>query len=304
MDFSSGARWRALLIASTLGLTSCSEHSVPSEILEKNVREVRRPAAVARGKIEVDGGLVFLASAVAGSVTSLMVREGDQVKRGQLLLTQANDQASAAVSVARSELKLARIRLQAESGRLPELRRIEARYAQAARAGATQPQLADEAQQRLREAMSAVAVAGAEVEVAEERLEQAKAEAQQFVLRASEDGVVAAISTQQGSRLEAGETALTLLPARPLIVRAELNSAYVSIVREGMHATVASDMDTGPGATDLPQARLVRISPMYGNGRQQDDVQRGPVHVVECILEFDGAVQALVGQNVRVTFHD
>ena len=172
------------------------------------------------------------------------------------------------------------------------------------RAGAAQPQLADDAQQRLRDAQSDVAVATAEAAVAQQRLEQAKVALQQLELRAPEDGVIVGVTARQGGRLEAGAPALTLLPARPLIVRAELNSAYVASVRVGMRATVASDMDSEAAAPALPSAKLVRISPIYGNGRLQDDAQRGPVRVVECILEFDGPAEAIVGQNVRVTFHE
>ena len=147
-----------------------------------------------------------------------------------------------------------------------------------------------------------MAVATAEAAVAQQRLEQAKVALQQLELRAPEDGVIVGVTARQGGRLEAGAPALTLLPARPLIVRAELNSAYVASVRVGMRATVASDMDSAAAA--LPSAKLVRISPIYGNGRLQDDAQRGPVRVVECILEFDGPAEAIVGQNVRVTFHE
>ena len=93
-----------------------------------------------------------------------------------------------------------------------------------------------------------MAVATAEAAVAQQRLEQAKVALQQLELRAPEDGVIVGVTARQGGRLEAGAPALTLLPARPLIVRAELNSAYVASVRVGMRATVASDMDSEAAA--------------------------------------------------------
>ena len=109
--------------------------------------------------------------------------------------------------------------------------------------------------------------------------------------------MIVGVTARQGGRLEAGAPALTLLPARPLIVRAELNSAYVASVRgHARHGGVRHGL--GGGRAALPSAKLVRISPIYGNGRLQDDAQRGPVRVVECILEFDGPAEAIVGQNV------
>ena len=39
--------------------------------------------------------------------------------------------------------------------------------------------------------------------------------------------------------------------------------------------------------------------------RLQDDAQRGPVRVVECVLAFDQPpANVKVGQNVRVSFHE
>ena len=69
MKHSLGARWRALLIVAVLTLSACSERSDPKETVERQpARDGQRAAAVARGKIEVDGGLVALAPALAGTV--------------------------------------------------------------------------------------------------------------------------------------------------------------------------------------------------------------------------------------------
>lgn len=304
MTTSANARWRGLMIACTLALCACSERNATVDAADNAARRDPSIVAMARGKIEVEGGMVLLSPALAGTVTAIDVREGTPVNRGQLLLTQANEPANAAVSLAHAELKLARAKLRASEQRLPELRRTATRYAEAARAGAAQPQLADEARQRLAEADSSVAVARADVAVAEQRLKQAEVVMTQLALRAPEDGVVATVSAQVGAHLAPGDPALTLLPRRPLIVRAELNAAYVGSVHEGMRATVVSDLDSSTSAAAWPSARLVRISPIYKNGFPQQDPQRGPARVIDCILEFDGDIHALVGQNVRVSFHE
>lgn len=304
MRASAMARWHILVIACALALCACSERDTANDSAQRTESQYPRPIAVARGKVEVEGGLIVVSPTIGGSVIAMDAREGIRVERGQVLLKMESEQVSAAASLAKSELKLARARLEASERRLPELRRASGRYGEAARAGAASPQQADEAQQRLAEAKSDAAVARAELGVAETRLKQAEAAVTQLALRAPAEGVVVEVSTQVGSHLKPGDDVLALLPHQPLIVRAELNAAYVPAVRTGMLATVESDQDPSANASPWPPARLVRINPIYRNALQQQDTQRAPAPVVECILEFDGPISALVGQNVIVKFHE
>ena len=138
MKHSLGARWRAPHRGGPDAERVFRAQRSQETVERQPARDGQRAAAVARGKIEVDGGLVALAPALAGTVASLTVREGDRVQRGQLLLAQASQVSSAAVAVATSELKLARAQ-QAAEGRLPELKQAAARYAQAVRAGPRSP---------------------------------------------------------------------------------------------------------------------------------------------------------------------
>ena len=90
-----------------------------------------------------------------------------------------------------------------------------------------------------------------------------------------------------------------------MIVRAELNESFANAVHEGMRASVALDGDVGDKAAALPDATVLRISPVFGTAHLQDDAQRGPIRVIECVLAFDQAPpNARVGQNVRVSFHE
>ncbi|GAA4336076.1 hypothetical protein GCM10023144_30030 [Pigmentiphaga soli] len=301
--------WRALALAAGLALAACSDgadHAAAGDPAGQAVGSVPAPreAAIARGKIEVQGGLVDLSPAEDGVVRQLAVGEGQAVRRGQLLLRLAGGTAEADVRVAESELRLARARAQARARDLAGLREAAARLDEAARVGAVQAQLADDARQALRDAEADAAIANAEVGVSQSRLAQARARLALLELRAPEDGTVVRVAAQAGARVAAGRPALVLLPQRPLIVRAELNESYVAAVRPGMQATVVPDTDADADAAPLPPAHVARLSPLYGNARLQDDAQRGPARVVECILEFDGVPQARVGQNVRVTFHE
>ncbi|WP_325343051.1 efflux RND transporter periplasmic adaptor subunit [Xylophilus sp.] len=303
----------AAVLAAALGLAGCSDgrHTPLPAAVAALADPASREVAVARGTVEVQGGLVALSPAAEGTVEQVAVREGDTVRRGQLLLRLSSAGPQADVAVAEAESRLAAARRQARAQRLPALQAAAARLREAAAAGAADAQRSDESAQALRDAQSELAVADAEAAVARSTLAQARAQLARFALHAPEDGTVVRVQAQPGTHTTptGGTAALVLLPKRPLVVRAELNETYADAVRPGMRATVVPDGDAPAGAA-LPTARVVRISPLYGAARLLDDAQRGPQRVIECVLEFDpsqgrNALTARPGQNVRVSFlHD
>lgn len=295
--------WCSLAVVTGLPLAGCQDsQGSPAAEASSAGQSGPRELAVARGKVEVQGGLLEIASPLEGVVDRMAVSEGEAVKRGQLLFSLGDEAAAADVQVAESELRLAREKQKARQERLPSLRLAASRLEEAVRRGATQAQRGDDAQQALRDAEMEAVMAAAEVDVAQGRLKQASVKLAQQRVRAPEAGTVVNVAVQAGGHLGAGSAALVLLPQRPLQIRAELNETYVNAVRVGMRARVVPDIDANVEA--LPEARVVRISPLYGNGRLQEDTQRGPVRVVECILAFDSAPKARVGENVRVSFHE
>lgn len=307
------------LVASTAGLAAAlaaaallagcgPSHDAPANAGQASAKAQQNgPAAVAvaRGKIEVEGGLLDLSPAVAGVVQQLSVKEGQSVQRGQLLMRLADDTGQADLAVAESEAQLAKARQKARAARLPQLRQTLSRWQAAAREGAADAQNVDEAAQALRDAQAEIDVAAAEAQVAQRKLEQLRAQHKRQELRAPEAGTVVRLATHAGSQAVPGTPAVVLLPQRPLQVRAEINESFAAAVREGMQATVTLDAD-GAAQQQLPSARVLRISPVYGTARLQDDQQRGPVRVIDCVLVFDQAPAASVrvGQNVRVQFHE
>lgn len=300
-------RCGVILTAASLLLAACSDNtstSASTQAATGTQQESSRKIAVARGTVDVEGGLINLSSSTDGVVRALNVREGESVTKGQSLLTLSTATETAAVAVAESEWKLAQERRQASLAKLPELRRAASRLEQAARAGAVQTQLSDTAQQQLKDAEADARIAQAEVDVALQRLNQAKALLAQRSITAPEAGEIISIHAQPGAAISANTPAMLLLPARPLIVRAELNAAYVGNIVPGMQASITSDMDSDSDSNALPQARVIRVSPVYRQGRLQEEAQRGPVRVVECILEFEEPANVRVGQNVRVNFHE
>lgn len=299
----------AAALAAAALLAGCGpSHDAPANAGQASAKAQQNgPAAVAvaRGKIEVEGGLLDLSPAVAGVVQQLSVKEGQSVQRGQLLLRLADDTGQADLAVAESEAQLAKARQKARAARLPQLKQTLSRWQAAAREGAADAQNVDEAAQALRDAQAEIDVAAAEAQVAQRKLEQLRAQHKRQELRAPEAGTVVRLAIHAGSQAVPGTPAVVLLPQRPLQVRAEINESFAAAVREGMRATVTLDAD-GAAQQQLPSARVLRISPVYGTARLQDDQQRGPVRVIECVLVFEQAPAAAVrvGQNVRVQFHE
>ncbi|MCM2559482.1 HlyD family efflux transporter periplasmic adaptor subunit [Alcaligenes faecalis] len=233
----SPGRWRwALIAAACVMLAACSKR--PPEPLVQTASSGLRDIAIARGKVEVEGGLLKLAMPVSGVVSEQAVREGDTVQVGQSLFALRDGVELAQVETAQARLALAQARLRAAQAALPAVQQAAQRYATAARAGAAQPQQADQAQQRLRQARTEVEIAQADVELARAQGKQQKAQLAQFALLAPEAGEIVSLAVRQGSFVQAGEVMATLLPARPLQLRVELNAAYVEQVKVGMKARV------------------------------------------------------------------
>ena len=289
-------------LALALGGAACSPSGAQATA-EPVPASATAARAQARGKIDVEGGLLQLSAGAEGIVSQLPVQEGQRVQAGQLLLRLGDAAVQAEAQVADAQWRLAQARLDARTARLPALQQRLQRWQAAAGQGAADGQQVQEAAQALRDAQSEQAIARAEVQVARQQRAQSSALQSRLALRAPEAGTVVRVHSHVGAHAVPGAPAVVLLPERPLIVRAELNEAYAMAVREGMPAKVVIDGDAG-AARSLPDARVLRISPVYGAGRLQEDSQRGPVRVIECVLAFDQPPTARVGQNVRVLFHE
>ncbi len=78
---------------------------------------------MARGIIDVEGGLIALAPPVDGSIIAAPVKEGATVKKGQLLLSLDGALLQQEVAMASADLALANDRLKADQAQLRELER-------------------------------------------------------------------------------------------------------------------------------------------------------------------------------------
>jgi multidrug resistance efflux pump len=254
--------------------------------------------AVARGRVDVEGGLLNIAAPLEGRITRIAVQEGQQVHRGDLLLELDATKAQLEVAAAKAATGEAGAQLRSLEVQSAAAATRAARLRNAANAGAADGQAADDAQAQSAQLAAQKDMAQAARAAATARFEAARHAASLNHLRAPLDGQITQLLTQVGSQVSPGNGALlVLLPATPRIVRAELTDTRADSVKPGMSAQVSPEDDPDGGA----KARVLRVSPVSGPPRLEDDPQRrGLEHAVECVLLLEGDSALRVGQRVLV----
>jgi multidrug efflux pump subunit AcrA (membrane-fusion protein) len=289
----------SLALSAALLLGACSRDA-PAQAPAGASTATAGKVAVARGIIDVEGGLIALAPPVDGSITAAPVKEGATVKKGQLLLSLDGALLQQEVAMATADLALANDRLKGSQAQLRELERNATRLSTASE-GVSSNQQADAAKQ----------LAGGTRRCRRGRCAGRHGPAQAGTRQAETAADVAerAGSRHRGRpgagprRLRAGRQAGDLAAAgAPAAGACRTQRAYADAVQVGMKATVVPDSDGAENTSTLPPARVVRISPVFAQARLPEDAGRGVAKVVECVLEFDGEAKARFGQHVRVEF--
>ncbi|MEO9078492.1 MAG: HlyD family efflux transporter periplasmic adaptor subunit [Rhodanobacter sp.] len=258
-------------------------------------------AAVARGRVDIEGGLLALSMPRDGTLAKVAVREGDHVTQGQLLArldtrssTLAVDAAQARLEQAQAQWKLLGVKRAAATQRAQRL-------VAAAAAGAGDGQSADDAREAAAQLDAEQLSAKAAQAIASQQLDEARYELQQRSLLAPFNADVVHVSAQPGATVSASTGALfTLLPSKPRIVRAELNESFVGTIKPGMHAEVSANSDSGAVRWG---AHVLRLGQVYGPATLENDPQvRANARTVECVLAFDQPQNLRIGQRVVVRF--
>lgn len=290
-----GRRFAAVVLASALA--ACSDG--------RREKSAAVPApgpylAMARGQVDVEGGLIRIVAPRDGRLEDIRVEDGDAVEAGQVLATIDPRQAKIALGAAQARLAQAEAQVGVLKAKLPQAQQQAQRLGEAAGAGAATGQSADDAATALAVLKAETSVAEAAVKLAHQQVEEAHTELDARSIKAPAAGRIVrrsahvgdAVSTQLATEL------FQLLPNRPRIVRAELNEAYVDLVKPGMQAEIVRDSDQGEA---IP-ARVLRVGEVFGPSRLADDpVERAGAHDVECVLQLDGG-EFRIGQRVLVRF--
>lgn len=281
-------------------LGACS-NEVPGENSFVPSGDTIGSAAVANGRVDVEGGLIAVAAKTPGTISAIFAEEGQAVTKGQPMAQLEYD--GEAIAIAESEAgaalasaRLGQARAEAaakarESSRLARLREMRAV------AGVAADLANDEANQawlRVRESQAALTQARV-------AMRRAVFDRDQKLVRSPADGVVAQSFASVGTGVSTLNVSVlfTIVPSTPRIVRAEVTETALRSIRIGQPTEISTETNR---SARIP-GTVKRIAPVFGARRLQSDQasRLTDERVVEVIVETANT-DLLIGQRVLVRF--
>ncbi len=260
-------------------------------------------AAISAGKVDIEGGLVDVAANRPGIVREVFVQEGDQVKAGDVLARQEDEDSRLALNRTTAELAQSEAQIASIEVDLAIARREQDRLTGLSVDDLVTRQRLDEARDAVRQAEARLSSQLATVEVVRARLAEAEYEVDQRQVRAPTDGLIVRRYANPGSGTSTlNVTAMfQLQPAADRIVRAEVEERSVGDIAIGQAVEIVPEANQ----TLAYPGRVVRIAAVMGARRLQSDnpQERTDDRVVEVVVDARDA-PILIGQRVLVKFLD
>ncbi len=297
-----------LVFASTFTLIAC--HDQDNTIAA--AAPVTDYVAMARGKVDVEGGLLDIIAPENAIFNQVNVHVGDVIKHGQVLAQLDNQADLLAVSQAQASLEQAKAQQAVQAIRLPATALSAKRLQKAAALGIAQQQQADDAIQAAQQAQAENSIALAAIHIAEQKVAEAEYALQKRTLRAPQDAEVIKVFVQPGSILTSEQrVAFTLLPKHPIIIRAEVNESFIPKIKIGMKAGLLPDSASTTSKITPIAAHVTQIGKVYEPAHLSSDAIQQNNRVIVCVLTLDSSAEQqlqsqhlLIGQNVLVKFYD
>jgi multidrug resistance efflux pump len=280
------------LLAATALLAGCQRGPDAA-----NAQNRPTPAAVARGVVAADGGVIPIASPRDGLIAQVSVEEGAHVERGAVLAQLDTDRSALLAAQAVAETAQQQAAWRGALARSAAAQSEAARLTRLASADAVTRREAEQGRQAAAVAAAQSDEAARAVDVARARQRLAELEKTVRTVRAPVSGLVLRRTAAVGAAAVAasGTPLFVLAPDGPRIIRAELDEAFVGRVAPGATAWVT---DASGGGRVL-KARVLRISPSFETAAL-DDQPGGHAdgRVLRLVLAFDGPNTLRLGQRV------
>ena len=257
--------------------------------------------AIANGKADVEGGIIQVAARRAGIVEDVLVQEGQDVTRGQVLARLEDDEPRLAAQRAEAQVRQARAQIALlevqKSTAQREYQRLQGLVASNFVAG----QRLDGARDAIRQADANLAAQQAAVATAQAALNEARYDLELSVIRAPADGRIVRRYANPGSGASTLNVSnmFDLEPRTDRIVRAEIAEGALPFVAVGQNVQLAPEADPAKVYT----GRVLRRAAVFGARKLQSDDpnEKTDDRVVEVVVSTPGA-PFLIGQRVLVKF--
>lgn len=258
-------------------------------------------AAIANGKVDIEGGIIQIAARRGGVVREVLVQEGDRVVAGQILARQEDDEprlalqtASADLAAAESQLRLIQVDIRTAQREFERLERLAATNFVAA-------QRLDQARDAIAQAQARLGAQQAAVQTARARRDQAAYDVELTIIRSPANGRIVRRYANPG----AGASTLNvsnmfdLEPDAPRIARAEIVESDIPNVTTGQQVEITPEGDP----SKVYVGTVMRRAAVFGARKlaSDDPSQRSDERVVEVVVSA-GDAPLLIGQRVLVKF--
>jgi HlyD family secretion protein len=273
-----------------------------AEAEKADAERVESPyAAIANGRVDVEGGLIQVAARRGGIVREVLVQEGDTVTAGQILARQEDDEPRLALQTAAADLAAAEAQLRLIQVDIRTARREHDRLQQLVATNFVAAQRMDQARDAIAQAEARLGSQQAAVQTARARRDQAAYNVELTVIRAPANGRIVRRYANPG----AGASTLNvsnlfdLEPDAPRIARAEIVESDIPNVAAGQAVEITPE---GNPST-VYVGSVLRRAAVFGARKlaSDDPSQRSDERVVEVVVTA-GDAPLLIGQRVLVKF--
>jgi HlyD family secretion protein len=257
--------------------------------------------AIANGKADVEGGVIQVAARTSGVVQEVLVQEGDDVVKGQVLARLEDEQPRLAAQEAQAELDQAKAQVALLQVQISTAKREYQRIEGLIASNYVARQAVDQAQDGIRQAEASLAAQNAAIATAQAKLSEAKYNQELTTIRAPADGRIVRRYANPG----AGASTLNvsnmfdLEPKANRIVRAEITESALPFVIIGQNVQLSPESDPAK----VIAGKVLRRAAVFGARKLQSDdpTERTDERVVEVVVGTDGS-PFLIGQRVLVKF--
>lgn len=215
-------------------------HTVKTGVVESTVANTRAGTVKACRRSK-------LAPVVGGQVTSLLVKEGESVKQGQLLMELWNDDLKAQIHLARREAKAAEQSAVQACLMADEAKRNATRIELLWKDKLTTEEKLDKERTNAQANKAACSAARARAQVSQSRISVALASLERTRLRAPFDGSIAEINGEVGEYVSPSPPGLVTPPAIDIVdtsclyILAPIDEVDAPSILEGMEARITLD---------------------------------------------------------------